>query len=201
MVDEALGSSRHDQLLRSTNSPNQRVDEALGTSHYSQEERNITNSSNQMVDEALGEQALSNISGLQTNSSNQMVDEALGVHIPDQVVGQLVRVLDTPLPLQPVAVSESEQVSAASSSRVVSTLPIDEVLTLKAIGTSVEYQVEENLGTQRREAIMIESIRVPQRPSAKTNGEYQLPRQNCNSRNSCDDSLVRQPDTISSHHS
>jgi len=90
------------------------------------------------------------------------------VHIPDQVVGQLVRVLDTPLPLQPVAVSESEQVSAASSSRVVSTLPIDEVLTSKVISTSVESQVKENLGTQRREVIMIESIRVPQRPSAKT---------------------------------
>jgi hypothetical protein len=74
----------------------------------------------------------------------------------DQVVEKSERVLKIPLPIQ----------------------PIDEVLTSKVIGTSVESQVDENLGTQRREVIMIEYNHVPQRPSAKTNGEYQLPGQN-----------------------
>jgi len=117
-----------------------------------------------------------------TSSSDHRVDDILDMantrQESDHVVEELVRVLDTILPLQPVAVNESEQVGAASLSLVVSTLPTDGVLTSKVIGTSVESQVKGNLGTQRLGAIMIESIRVPLRPSAKTNGEYQLPGQN-----------------------
>jgi len=120
MVNEALGSSRHDQLV-------------------SQEGLNLTNSSNKMVDEVLGELPVSNISGLHINSSNQGEDEALGVQIPDQVVVKLMRV-----PLQQVAVDEGEQVSAALSSRVASALPTDDTATSVAIDTSMESRVEGN---------------------------------------------------------
>jgi len=100
-------------------------------------------------------------------SSSRIVDEIVDIPRPPGVpvnisttsldIGEeSERVLKIPLPIQ----------------------PIEEVMTSKVIGTSVESQVEENLGTQRREVIMIEYIHVPQRPSAKANGEYQLPGQN-----------------------
>jgi len=91
-----------------------------------------------------------------------MVDEALGVQMPDQVVGELVRMLDTPLPLQSVAVSESEQGSAASPSRVASALPT------KDIASSLESQVGENPETQRRESASQGSSFVQQITSYKS---------------------------------
>jgi len=170
-VGEALGISGYVLSSQVTNSSNRMVDAALGSSRYdqlfSQERLNLTNSSNQMVDEVLGELPLSNISGLRINSSNQEVDETLGVQILDQVVVELMRVWDTPLPLQLVAVDESEHVSAALSSRFASAFPTDDAATFVAIGTSMESRVEGNLVTQRRERASQGSSRVPPSTSPK----------------------------------
>jgi len=102
-----------------------------------------------------------------TTSFEPQLGDDHGVPAPDQTGRELVRVLDTPLPLETVVVHESGQVSAASPSRVISNLPVSEVLTLTVIDTLVGPQGEDDLRTQRREAILIDSSRVPQRPSSK----------------------------------
>jgi len=80
---------------------------------------------------------------------------------------ELVRVLEIPLSLDMVVVTEGEQVSAASVSRVVSSPPIDELATRRVIGASVEARVEGNPGTQRRETVLQGSSRVPPGTSPK----------------------------------
>jgi len=146
-VDESIGVSDpilHGSSRLLTTSSVPRVDESIGLSDPGQALRFRTTSSEPLVSDSLGVPALTDQGDqLLTTSSGHRVGDSHGVQTPDLVVGELVRVWDTPLPLQPVAVNNSEQVSAA-------TLPIDEIATSLVIDTAVESQVEENRRTQRR---------------------------------------------------
>jgi len=62
-------------------------------------------------------------------------------------------------------------VSAASPSRVVSNPPVSDVLTSTVINTSVGPLGNDDLRILRREAILIDSSRVPQRPLLKNKGK------------------------------
>jgi len=78
-----------------------------------------------MVDDSFGVPALTDQGDpFLTNSSVHMVGDSFGVHVEE-----LVRMLDTPHPLQSVVVNESEQVTVALSSRVVSALLTDDIAT------------------------------------------------------------------------